>query len=63
MKPGTYFADEGPWVVVTGQVGDGFEFTGPFTSYDTACEWAGGLAEASSVERLHLPNPETQEDK
>jgi hypothetical protein len=47
--------DDGPFVVVTGQIADGFEFTGPFAGYDDAAEWAGQLAEAWWIETLHSP--------
>jgi|688.fasta_scaffold757975_2 hypothetical protein len=49
---------EGPFIVVTGQIADGFEFTGPFGDYDDACAWAGELGEAWWIEPLHLPNEE-----
>ena len=45
--------DAGPFVVVTGQIADGFEFTGPFAEYEDAAEWAGQLAEAWWIEPLH----------
>ena len=55
MKPGKIFDGGGQFIVVTGQIGDGFEFTGPFAGYDSACEWASGLGESWFIEELHTP--------
>ena len=47
--------NDGPYIVVTGQIAEGFEFTGPFVDYDEAAEWASHLAEGWWVETLHKP--------
>lgn len=32
-------------IVVSGNLSDGFTFTGPFKDFDEACEWADGEPE------------------
>ena len=50
---------EGQFIVATGSISDGFEFTGPFDTYDQACEWAGELGVAWFIEPLHPPEEDT----
>lgn len=55
MKKTKKMIADGPYIVVTGQIADGFEFTGPFVDYEEAAEWASHLAEGWWVETLHTP--------
>ena len=55
MKKGEIYSGDGQFVVLTGRVTDGIEITGPFSSDDDACEWAGELGEAWEVVKLNPP--------
>jgi hypothetical protein len=57
MKDKEIIGDGDRFVVVTGSPAEGFEFTGPFDSYDDAAEWTAGLGEAFWIEVLHPINP------
>ena len=57
MKKDDIFGDDEQFIVMTGSPSDGFEFTGPFDSYDEAAEWSAGLGEAWWIEKLHHPDP------
>jgi len=59
MREAKKMLDESrPFVVVTGQIADGFSFVGPFATYEHACEYAGELGEAWWIEVIHAPEDE-----
>jgi hypothetical protein len=48
-------AKDGPWVVVIGDLFDGFDMFGPFETWDAANEWADAEPDVAGFFRLGKP--------
>jgi len=52
---------QGPWIVVTGDLAIGFEYFGPFETWQAATDWADGMTDIAGF--FLLQNPDSELDK